>query len=153
VFSAKGISCACSRGRPFNYALSYAVPQKLNLATMARHRVDVNMAVEVCYFHVGLVVPELLEDGRVRVDMGEPILAAAEVPTTLKATRDDGSAVAAPLNVAGSEWTITAVSMGNPHAAVYARDGQDVDVRWLTPCLPRSAFSYPDASFTSVSLI
>ena len=61
--------------------------------------------------------------------MGEPVLAASDVPTTLEATRDGGQAVAAPLDVAGSSWTVTAVGMGNPHAVVYSRDGADVVVR------------------------
>lgn len=35
----------------------------------------------------GLIQPQLVEDGQVRVDMGPPILRAAEVPTTLGATQ------------------------------------------------------------------
>ena len=42
----------------------------------------------------GLIQPTLLEDGQVRVDMGPPTLAAADVPTTLEPTRPDGSVVA-----------------------------------------------------------
>lgn len=75
----------------------------------------------------GLIVPELLEDGRVKVDMGKPILNASEVPTTLPGNAD-GVAIAVPLKVAGSQWTVTAVSMGNPHAVVFCRDGADVKV-------------------------
>jgi diaminopimelate epimerase len=75
----------------------------------------------------GLIQPELLADGQVRVDMGEPILEASRVPTTLPGTRDvggaQGVAVQAPLSVAGREWAMTCVSMGNPHAIVYSRDG------------------------------
>jgi diaminopimelate epimerase len=47
----------------------------------------------------GLMQPRLLEDGQVCVDMGPPTLAAAQVPTTLPATRDNGAAVAAELQV------------------------------------------------------
>ena len=75
--------------------------------------------------NAGLIVPDLLADGRVCVDMGEPVLAGAAVPTTLAATEGD-HVIAAPLEVAGRTWTITAVSMGNPHAIVYACDGADV---------------------------
>ena len=42
----------------------------------------------------GLIQPTLLGDGQVRVDMGPPTLAAADVPTTLEPTRPDGSVVA-----------------------------------------------------------
>jgi len=42
----------------------------------------------------GLIQPTLLGNGQVRVDMGPPTLAAADVPTTLEPTRPDGSVVA-----------------------------------------------------------
>lgn len=41
--------------------------------------------------------PRLLDDGSVCVDMGPPTLAAAQVPTMLPATRDNGAAVDAEL--------------------------------------------------------
>ncbi|MGH7193169.1 MAG: diaminopimelate epimerase [Candidatus Saccharimonadales bacterium] len=52
---------------------------------------------------------------RVRVDMGRPILNAAEIPTTL--TGDP--VVNQPLSVAGRELHVTCVSMGNPHCITY----------------------------------
>ena len=52
---------------------------------------------------------------RVRVDMGQPILKAAEIPTTL--TGDP--VVRAPLQVAGRSLEVTCVSMGNPHCITY----------------------------------
>ena len=73
-------------------------------------------------------MPELLADGRVCVDMGEPVLNGADVPTTLAATQDGGRVVSAPMEVAGSSWTVTAVGMGNPHAIVYERDGKPLMV-------------------------
>jgi diaminopimelate epimerase len=89
-----------------------------------------------------------LEDGRVCVDMGEPFLNVEDVPTTLEATRDGNQAIAVPIEVAGSLWTITAVGMGNPHAVVYSRDGADVVV-----CFPLSRFVYHavDVKFGNVS--
>lgn len=77
----------------------------------------------------GLVRPTLLPDGGVRVDMGPPTLAAAAVPTTLRATHASGAAVRAPLTVGGRTWLVTAVSMGNPHAVVYGdADGAPIDL-------------------------
>lgn len=35
----------------------------------------------------GLIQPELLPDGQVKVDMGEPILEGVKVPTTLAPTK------------------------------------------------------------------
>lgn len=71
----------------------------------------------------GLMVVDLRDDGQVSVDMGEPILEPAEVPTTLPVTKD-GAVVQAPLEVAGDTWLVTTVSMGNPHAMVYSKQGE-----------------------------
>lgn len=75
----------------------------------------------------GLMIPEVLPDGHVRVDMGTPILDGPSVPVHLKPTQQ-GMVVAQTLEVAGSQWTITAVSMGNPHAVVFSRDGKPIKV-------------------------
>ncbi|CAD7702740.1 unnamed protein product [Ostreobium quekettii] len=85
----------------------------------------------------GLMEPEILPDGQVRVDMGVPVLDGPSVPVTLSPT-SDGMVVAQELEVAGSEWTVTAVSMGNPHAVVFSRDGKpikidDIDLPSLGP--------------------
>jgi len=52
----------------------------------------------------------------IRVDMGAPILDASRIPTVL----GQGRVVAHPINVDGKEYRVTAVSMGNPHAVIYA---------------------------------
>jgi diaminopimelate epimerase len=77
----------------------------------------------------GLIVPELLPDGQVCVDMGEPILDGPKVPTTLAPTRGGSVVVEAPLAVAGKTWAVTCVSMGNPHAVIYSADGAPIKVR------------------------
>ena len=51
--------------------------------------------------------------------MGEPVLDGPTVPTTLAPTRDGGQVVAAPIDLGGQRLTVTAVSMGNPHAVVF----------------------------------
>lgn len=76
----------------------------------------------------GLIVPDILSDGQVCVDMGEPILEPSKVPTTLAANSDSGAAVAQTLAVNGISWTVTAVSMGNPHAIVFKGDGCPLEV-------------------------
>lgn len=53
---------------------------------------------------------------RVTVNMGEPILRAADIPTTLPGDPP----VDVPLAVGGRSFAVTAVSMGNPHAVIYA---------------------------------
>ncbi|KAL3684702.1 hypothetical protein R1sor_002724 [Riccia sorocarpa] len=73
----------------------------------------------------GLIVPELMADGQVCVDMGPPILEAKKVPTTLEPTQD-GAVVKASLVVAGRSWSVTCVSMGNPHCVVLLDPSEDV---------------------------
>lgn len=72
----------------------------------------------------GPIIPELTADGLVAVDMGEPILDGAKVPTTLP-TDKSGRVIAAPLEVAGRQWEVTCVSMGNPHAIVFVDELDD----------------------------
>ncbi|MDR0482420.1 MAG: diaminopimelate epimerase [Cellulomonadaceae bacterium] len=59
----------------------------------------------------------------VRVDMGTPVLTAADIPVTLDGHQADTPVVAVPLTVDGVTWSITAVSMGNPHAVVFLDEG------------------------------
>merc|ERR1740138_773054 len=80
----------------------------------------------------GPIVPEMLADGTVKVDMGEPILNGADVPTTLPADAD-GRVIEAPLTVAGVEWKVTCVSMGNPHAVVFVDDLEALDLAAVGP--------------------
>ncbi|CAK9206120.1 unnamed protein product [Sphagnum jensenii] len=76
----------------------------------------------------GYMTVELRKDGQVCVDMGAPILNAPDVPTTLATT---GEVVKAPLEVDGKTYTVTCVSMGNPHCVTFGEQGSqgwDVDV-------------------------
>jgi diaminopimelate epimerase len=68
---------------------------------------------------------------RVRVDMGEPILTAAEVPTTLPGNPP----MKAPLTVGGRTLEVTSVSMGNPHCVVYVEELCDELVRGTGPLI------------------
>jgi len=55
---------------------------------------------------------------RVRVNMGEPILRSAEIPTTLPGDPP----VNVPLRIGSITFEVTCVSMGNPHAVMYVLD-------------------------------
>ncbi|XVE96822.1 hypothetical protein REPUB_Repub02eG0256100 [Reevesia pubescens] len=80
----------------------------------------------VCFFTVhtgaGLIVPEIQDNGKVKVDMGEPILKASDVPTKLPANKDQ-SVIKSDLNVDGMTWNVTCVSMGNPHCVTFGTKG------------------------------
>ncbi|MGD0290803.1 MAG: diaminopimelate epimerase [Candidatus Binataceae bacterium] len=61
-----------------------------------------------------------LEGGRAvgaTVDMGAPILEGREIPVDR-----DGRVIDFPLEIAGREYRVTAVSMGNPHCVVFVED-------------------------------
>lgn len=92
------------------------------------------LAVETA---AGLIRPALtVEDGRVtmvRVDMGEPRLARRDIP--MLGEPADEPVVARPLTVAGTELTVTCVSMGNPHCVVFTEDVDDVPVGELGPAI------------------
>jgi diaminopimelate epimerase len=72
---------------------------------------------------------------RVRVDMGAPILRAADIPTTLPGDPP----IDVPLSVLGHDMRVTAVSMGNPHAVVYVDDVERFPVESVGPALERHA--------------
>ena len=55
---------------------------------------------------------------RVRVDMGQPILKASQIPTLLAGDPP----VDVPIEAGGRQFSVTAVSMGNPHAVIYVDD-------------------------------
>jgi diaminopimelate epimerase len=75
----------------------------------------------------GIMVPAVIveNDGfkAVEVDIGEPHLLRSEIP--IKGNPDE-PAVAVPLEAGGQKFTITAVSMGNPHCVIFVDDVEKV---------------------------
>jgi len=80
----------------------------------------------------GPIVPVLRADGLVTVDMGEPILAGADVPCALAPTSGD-MVVDAPLDAGGVTFAVTAVSMGNPHCVAFVDDAAAFDLATFGP--------------------
>ena len=74
-----------------------------------------------------------IENGKAaaaRVDMGPAILEPARIPVNLPGER----AVAVPVEVAGKEYKITCVSMGNPHAVIFIdHDPMELDLPKIGP--------------------
>lgn len=72
---------------------------------------------------------------RVRVDMGEPILEPALIPTTLAGdpSRPGSPVVNAKLNAGGRELEVTCVSMGNPHCITFVDEVNDAWVLGVGP--------------------
>ena len=79
----------------------------------------------------GVISPELRSDGQVKVDMGVPRLLAAEIPTTLVAP--DAKVIDVPIEVADKSWSVTCVSMGNPHCITFVDDVSAVALETVGP--------------------
>lgn len=79
----------------------------------------------------GVITPKLEASGLITVDMGEPKLLAAEIPTTLAAA--DQQVVDRPLQVGDGTWNVTCVSMGNPHCITFVDDVAAIPLEQLGP--------------------
>ncbi len=66
---------------------------------------------------------------QVRVDMGEPILLGERIPTTLPGDPPQN----VPLAVAGQVFSVTCVSMGNPHCVTFVDELPDSLVLGIGP--------------------
>lgn len=89
----------------------------------------------------GLIRPEVLlgAGGKVesvRVNMGQPILAAEDIPV-----RGFGrqQVIAAPLEVLGQTYAMTCVSMGNPHCVIFVDDIAAVELEKIGPAIETHA--------------
>lgn len=78
----------------------------------------------------GTVNIECLDDGQVRVDMGEPVFAAEKIPVRLDQV--DGWY---RLNINHCDYRLGAASMGNPHALLLVDDLDNTDVAQLGPAI------------------
>ncbi|MGL5076520.1 MAG: diaminopimelate epimerase [Waterburya sp.] len=79
----------------------------------------------------GIIIPKLESNGDVTVDMGKPQLVAAGIPTTLNS--QSGKVIAQPLEVGNETWSVTAVSMGNPHCITFVADSEAIDLEKIGP--------------------
>lgn len=86
----------------------------------------------------GILYPEILADGTVRVDMNVPHLPAAEIPVT---GMGEGAVISSPMEIAAVGKTIraTCVSMGNPHCVNFVPDIEAVDIYTDGPAIERDA--------------
>jgi diaminopimelate epimerase len=90
-------------------------------------------AKEIYRIHTlaGVIIPKLEANGQVTVDMGQPRLLAAEIPTTLAAA--DQQVVNQAIEAAGASWQVTCVSMGNPHCITFVPDVAVIPLEAIGP--------------------
>ncbi len=73
-----------------------------------------------------------VQDGKVvlvKVDMGKAVFTASEIP----AEADADTLIGYPVKVAGKEYHITCVSMGNPHAVTFVEDTKSLPMEKIGP--------------------
>lgn len=84
----------------------------------------------------GILTPFLtIEDGQaplVTVDMGEPVLAGDDIPVSGFGKEP---VIHAPISVAGQEFSMTCVSMGNPHCVIFTDRMEGVPLEKWGPLL------------------
>ena len=74
----------------------------------------------------GRIVPELLPDGTIRVDMGAPFLTPSEIPTTLEV--GEAGLPSGELEIDGERFAVAAAGMGNPHVVVPVDSVDEIDL-------------------------
>ncbi len=81
-----------------------------------------------------------VEDGKVstvKVNMGSPILTAGEIPVIARNGED--RVIGQDIEVDGSIYQMTCVSMGNPHAVVFVEDAAGLDLEKIGPLFENHA--------------
>lgn len=82
----------------------------------------------------GIITPELIFDNgvlkTVKVDMGLPRLKRGEIPVV---GNPEEQVINMPLEIEGETYSITCVSMGNPHCIIFVDDIEKVNLSLLGP--------------------
>ena len=102
------------------------------------NKTSISIATKSGIKYVDLTV----KDGKaslIRVNMGSPILQATQIPVVA----DTEQVIDAPIQVDGQEYHYTAVSMGNPHAIVYVKDTDSLDLAKIGPSFENHV-NFPD---------
>lgn len=91
-----------------------------------QHQISIVSAGQIKYLDLDV------KDGKVanvKVNMGEPVLRAKDVPVI--STMEES--VNEPIMVQGTEYRMTCVSMGNPHAIVFMDDVANLEIEKIGP--------------------
>ena len=79
-----------------------------------------------------------VENGKVKtatVDMGEPVMKPELVPVV----SDKEAVIGEPITVAGKEYEMTCISMGNPHAVVFVDCTDSLELETIGPLFENNA--------------
>ncbi|MBR1754320.1 diaminopimelate epimerase [bacterium] len=85
----------------------------------------------------GIITPEILENGMIKVDMGKPVLECAKIPCTFKNNLNQ------KIKVSDREFNVNAVSMGNPHCVIFTEENPVESAKKYGAELEKNEF-YPE---------
>lgn len=88
----------------------------------------------------GRVMPVRKNGDEFAINMGEPILEARDIPVQ----GHTGHVIKHPFNFDGTEYEVTCVSMGNPHAVIFVEDLDYHDILHLGPLVENARHYFPD---------
>ncbi len=115
----------------YDNGLTKALPDPKNISVISAGSVK----------YLQLTVDDNDKVSTVRVDMGEPILEPAKVPVAFpEAGAEADPIIARPLPVNGKEYSVTCVSMGNPHCVLYVDDTASLDLPKIGPDFEHHAY-------------
>ena len=94
--------------------------------------------VSICSFGKIKYLDLCVSDGKVstvKVNMGSPVLEAEEIPVIFdgNAGAGDRAVIDEKIEVGGREYTMTCVSMGNPHAVVFMDEVSTLPLEQIGP--------------------
>ncbi|MCI8336370.1 MAG: diaminopimelate epimerase [Peptococcaceae bacterium] len=78
---------------------------------------------------------EIKGDNLVSVDMGRPVLEAADIPVV-----GEGRMIAQPIQLLDKEFRFTGVSMGNPHSVIFVEDVEHFPLATYGPVSEKHSF-------------
>lgn len=70
----------------------------------------------------------------VKVDMGKAIVSPSEIPVAI----NQDIVISYPVNIAGTNYNITCVSMGNPHAVIFGEDPDNINLEKIGPLFEKN---------------
>lgn len=100
-------------------------------------------SVSICSFGKVKYLDLFIRDGKVstvKVNMGSPILKAAEIPVAVDGIASDSEVVGEKIEVDGREYKMTCVSMGNPHAVVFVDEVSSLPLEKIGPGFENHAY-------------
>lgn len=120
----RGMMC----GNGIRCVAKYAIDYGLVSGPQVRVETDSGIKTADCRSTNGRV-------SQIRIDMGEPSLDPKRLPASVPLDR----IVDHPLRIGDAMFTLTCVSMGNPHAVIFVERFDDIDLNRIGPTIERSS--------------